>query len=38
MKDFKVNEIAKIILNEETCKIEYISLYNIKENYSVGGS
>ena len=32
MKDFKVNEIAKIISNEETSKIEYKRLYKIKEN------
>lgn len=32
MKDFKVNEIAKILLNEKTGKIEYKSLYRLKEN------
>lgn len=32
MKDFKVNEIARLILKEETNKIEYTSLYKLKEN------
>ncbi|MBQ8043753.1 MAG: CpaF family protein [Clostridia bacterium] len=32
MKEFKVNEIAKLVLNEETNKIEYKSLYKLKEN------
>ena len=31
MKNFKVNEIAKIKLNENTCQIEYENLYKIKE-------
>lgn len=32
MKNFKVNEISKIVLNEETEKIEYSTLYKLKEN------
>ncbi len=32
MKEFKVNEITRIILNEANSKIEYKSLYKIKEN------
>ena len=31
MKDFKVNEIAKIVLNNTTQQIEYKSLYRLKE-------
>lgn len=31
MKDFKVNEIAEIILNQNTDEIEYKSLYRLKE-------
>ena len=31
MKDFKVNEIAEILLNKETDEIEYKSLYKLKE-------
>lgn len=31
MKDFKVNEIAKIVLNNTTEEIEYKSLYKLKE-------
>ena len=38
MKDFKVNEIAKIVLNENNGKIEYRSLYRLEENYNVGFS
>lgn len=32
MKDFKVNEIARIVLNDDTGKIEYKSIYKLKEN------
>lgn len=35
MKNFKVNEIAKIVLNEMTGKIEYRSLYKLRESYGV---
>lgn len=35
MKDFKVNEIAKITLDDNTGKIEYKSLYKLKEKKSV---
>lgn len=31
MKDFKVNEIAKLVLNDDTGKIEYKNLYSLKE-------
>lgn len=32
MKNFRVNEITKIVINESTGKIEYKSLYKLKEN------
>ena len=32
MKDFKVNEIARLVINEKTEKIEYESIYKLKEN------
>jgi len=31
LKDFKVNEIAKLVLNDSTGEIEYKNLYKIKE-------
>ncbi len=35
MKDFKVNEIAQVVLNESTGEIEYKRLYKLKEKSDV---